>query len=138
MYEEGSSYAYEMSYIMYTDLRIILWNGSIALFGFNRFSVFPDSYGVWVLDGFDGAKGSWTKHLTFEPLGGIKRVLEFWKTDEILMVTEHGDIVSYNLETEKLKDLPINIPSEFETIMYANSLVPITRGNKLEGVDIQF
>ncbi|ONI04397.1 hypothetical protein PRUPE_6G319300 [Prunus persica] len=123
-YEDGSSYAYEMSYIMYTDLRIILWNGVIALFGFNRFSAFPDSYGVWVLD--DGAKGSWTQHLTFEPLVGIKRVLEFWKSDEILMVTEDGDIVSYNLATEKLKNLPRNSSSDFETIVYVNSLVSIT------------
>ncbi|CAL9003333.1 unnamed protein product [Prunus brigantina] len=126
MYEEGSSYAYEMSYIMYTDLRIILWNGFIALFGFNRFSAFPESYGVWVLDDFDGAKGSWTKHLVFEPLVGIKRVLEFWKSDEILMATEDGDIVSYNLATEKLKNLPMNSPSDFETIVYVNSLVWIT------------
>ncbi|CAL2269098.1 unnamed protein product [Prunus armeniaca] len=136
MYEEGSSYAYEMSYLMYCDLRIILWNGSIALFGFNRFSVFPDSYGVWVLDDFDGAKGSWTKHFTFEPLMGIKRVLEFWRSDEILMVTEDGDTVSYNLATEKLKNLPMNSLSDFETIVYVNSLVSITRGNKLESVDI--
>nr|QDB64795.1 S locus F-box protein 1 [Prunus dulcis] len=136
MYEEGSAYAYEMSYIMYSDLRIILWNGSVALFGFNPCSALPESYGVWVLDGFDGAKGSWTKHLTFEPLIGIKRVLEFWKSDEILMVTENGHVVSYNLETEKLKNLPMNNPSDFETIVYVNSLVPITGGNKLENVDI--
>ncbi|XP_008245489.1 PREDICTED: F-box/kelch-repeat protein At3g06240-like [Prunus mume] len=136
MYEEGSSYGYEMSYIMYTDLRIILWNGFIALFGFNRFSAFPDSYGVWVLDDFDGAKGSWTKHLTLEPLVGIKRVLEFWKSDKILMVTEDGDIVSYNLATEKNKNLLMNSPSDFETIVYVNSLVPITGGIKLESADI--
>ncbi|PQP94593.1 S locus F-box protein with the low allelic sequence polymorphism 1-S4 [Prunus yedoensis var. nudiflora] len=126
MYEEGSAYAYEMSYIMYTDLRIILWNGSIALFGINRFSALPESYGVWVLDDFDGANGSWTKHLTFDPLEGVKRVLEILKSDEILMVTEDGDIVSYNLATEKLKNLPMNSSSDFETIVYVNSLVSIT------------
>nr|BAG12294.1 S locus F-box protein with the low allelic sequence polymorphism 1-S5 [Prunus avium] len=137
MYEEGSAYAYEMSYIMYSDLRIILWNGSVALFGFNRFSAFPDSYGVWVLNGFYGAKGSWTKQFTFEPLEGIKRVLEFWKSDELLMVTEEdGDIVSYNLETEKLRNLPMNSPCDFETVVYVNSLVSITGGNKLESVDV--
>ncbi|KAI5326384.1 hypothetical protein L3X38_035458 [Prunus dulcis] len=85
----------------------------------------PSSELVWVLDDFYGAEGSWTKHLTFEPLVGIKRVLEFWKSEEILMVTEYGDIVSYNLETEKLKNLPRNSPSDFETSAYVNSLVTI-------------
>ncbi|VVA41387.1 PREDICTED: F-box/kelch-repeat [Prunus dulcis] len=119
---EGSPHCYDMC----CDMRIILWNGFIALFGINRFSALPESYEVWVLDDFDGAKGSWTNHFTFEPVMDIKRVLEFWKSDEILMVTQDGDIVSYSLETEKLKNLPMNNLSDFETIVYVNSLVPIT------------
>ncbi|XP_007207968.1 F-box/kelch-repeat protein At3g06240 [Prunus persica] len=119
------------------DMRILLWNESVALFGLDSFGTFVECYGLWVLDDFDGAKGSWTRHCTFESVIDIKRVLAFWNNDEILLVDGCGNIVSYNLGTNNHKNLLIYTENlcRVETIVYVNTLVPIMGGNKLESVD---
>ncbi|XP_008245538.1 PREDICTED: F-box/kelch-repeat protein At3g06240-like [Prunus mume] len=123
----------EYRYVM----RILVWNESVALFGLDSFGTFDERYGLWVLDDFDGAKSSWTRNLTFDPMAGIKSILEFWKSDEIVMVTRNGDIVSYNPGTNKLKNLPMHFenPSLVETIVFVDTLVPVMGGNKLVDVD---
>lgn len=79
------------------DLQVTLWNEFVALFGLDGVCSSFESYGVWVLDDFDVAKGSWTKRLTVVSSVGITKVLEFWKSDQILMIATKGDIVSYSL-----------------------------------------
>lgn len=111
------------------DVHLILWKeSSVALFGSHRIGAGLDSYGLWVLDDFGGVKDSWTKLLAFEPIVGIERSLEFWKSDEILMVATDGSIVSYNLGTDQLREISIHSmhPSYSETVVCVNSLVSIT------------
>ncbi|CAL9003329.1 unnamed protein product, partial [Prunus brigantina] len=116
LYEPTEEYRYDMS--------ILLWNESVALFGLDS----PDAYaayGIWVMDDFEGAKGSWTRHLTFKILVDVKRSLKLWKSDEILVVTTSEDIVSYNLGTEKPRILPMHMenPCILQNIVYVNSFV---------------
>lgn len=59
------------------------------------------------MDNFGSVKVSWTKHLTLEVAMGIKKELEFWKSEEILMITTDGHIASHNISTEKIKYLSI-------------------------------
>ena len=66
---------------------------------------------VMILDSSSGVGATsstyWRKHLTIGPLKNILRPLEFWKDDELLMETRYGLIVSYNLHTQKFRELPV-------------------------------
>lgn len=65
---------------------------------------------------------------------GIAMPLIFWKSDEFLMVSPDGCIVSYNLDTKKYKHLPIHgiYPGYFEAVICVNSIVSIKGGDKIE------
>ncbi|PON47692.1 hypothetical protein TorRG33x02_322470, partial [Trema orientale] len=82
------------------------WNESIVLFFFPKRSWFSSSFEMWVMvDSFGGVEGStyWIKHLEIGPLRRVDYPLAFWKDDELLLETNDGRIVSYNLCTQKLR-----------------------------------
>ncbi|PRQ42414.1 putative F-box domain-containing protein [Rosa chinensis] len=119
----------------FLTLHLTEWNESVALFSL----LFEDEHKatMWVMD----AKGAWTKQLTFEyvdyfPYSLPRKILAFWKSNEIFGVGENGSIVCYNLNTKIVKHLPIrSVPDYFPPsrdtfypfccIAYVNSVVPI-------------
>ncbi|XP_050384188.1 putative F-box protein At3g16210 [Argentina anserina] len=112
----------------YSDMHTIVWKETIALFGLYRIGG-PDAYGLWVMDNLGSVKVSWTKQFTVEGVEGIKKDLEFWKSDEILMIGTDGRIASYNISTKKVNYLSIDsvYPENTETVICLNSIVSINR-----------
>ncbi|XP_039003925.1 F-box protein CPR1-like [Hibiscus syriacus] len=122
---------------------LFVWNGRIALVGYPREGT-KKSFEIYVMTeyGVRGSwRGSWTKIMTIGPLMKVEMPLAFWKNDEILMEGSDGLVVSYNLKTQELKDLPIyGIPKSFATLVYVNSLVSVKGGNQMldEGNNTDF
>ncbi|XP_062006545.1 putative F-box protein At1g70960 [Rosa rugosa] len=116
--------------IPYLEMRVIVWNESVALFGQYRFGYADDAFGLWVMD--DIVKGSWTKQLTLEVIVGTRMTLEMWKSDEILMVANDNRIFSFNFRTEEIKFLPIESthPTFSAAIVCINSIVPVIHGRQ--------
>ncbi|XP_050384187.1 F-box protein CPR1-like [Argentina anserina] len=114
------------------EMRIIVWNESVALFGQYFYSDADDLFGLWVMD--DIVKGSWTKQFTLQAIVGARMVLELWKSDEILMVANDNRIFSYNIRTEEIIYLPIKstYPTFSATILCINSIVPVIHGRQQE------
>ncbi|KAM5561163.1 putative F-box protein [Rosa sericea] len=112
----------------YSDMHIVVWKETIALFGLYRIGG-PDAYGLWVMDNLGGGKVSWTKQVTLEAVVGIKKDLEFWNSDEILMMATDGRIASYNISTKKINYLSIEsmYPENSEAVVCFNSIVSINR-----------
>lgn len=116
------------SCVCWYGMCLIVWKESIALFGMDYGIIDAESWGLWVMDDvFGGVEGYWIKQYTFGHAEGIDAPLQFWKKDEILLVSDEGCIVSYNLDTEDLTHLPIHkISSEcYEFVAYRTSIVPI-------------
>ncbi|XP_050384339.1 F-box protein CPR1-like [Argentina anserina] len=125
----------------YLSLHLTVWNESVALFGLHF--VHGHKATMWVMNDCGNAKGAWTKQLTFDykqkyfPYSLPRKILAFWKSNEILGVGKNGSIVCYNLSTKNVKCLPIqSVPNSlpparptfypFCGIAYVNSVVPIT------------
>ncbi|PON87024.1 F-box associated domain [Trema orientale] len=90
--------------------RLEVWNESLILFLALKCSCSSSTFEMWVMvDDSAGVKGStyWRKHLTTGPLFCIYFPLAFWKDDELLLETRDGRIVSYNLYTQKLRNVPL-------------------------------
>ncbi|KAM5561144.1 F-box protein CPR1 [Rosa sericea] len=117
--------------MIYLDMRVLVWNDSVALFGQHRFGSAEDAFGLWVMDDF--VKGSWTKHLALEVRSvGSRMVLEIWKSDEILLAANDNRIFSYNIRTKGIKYLPIEstYPTFSAAILCINSIVPVIHGRQ--------
>jgi F-box interacting protein len=115
-------------------VRLLVWNQSIALVGMQRFAGNDDiRFGIWVMDEF----GAWTKHTTFENINSlIGKSLAFLKSNEIIMSGEYDHLLSYNLDTKKLKYLPIQSTwTDSAIVVYVNSIVSVLGGNKLKSRD---
>nr|XP_011466174.1 PREDICTED: F-box/kelch-repeat protein At3g06240-like [Fragaria vesca subsp. vesca] len=112
----------------FSDMHVIVWKETTALFGSYRIGG-PDAYGLWVMDNLGCVEVSWTKHVTLEVVEGIKKDLEFWKSDEILMIATDGRIASYNISTKKINYLSIDsiYPEYSEAVVCLNSIVSINR-----------
>ncbi|KAG4114865.1 hypothetical protein ERO13_D12G088200v2 [Gossypium hirsutum] len=117
---------------------LFVWNGRIALVIYPRKGI-EKSFQIYVMKEY-GVRESWTKILTIGPLTKVEMPLAFWKNDEILMEGSDGLVVSYNLKTQELKDLPIyGVPKSFATLVYINSLVSVKGGNRvLDGDNTDF
>ncbi|XP_062006749.1 F-box/kelch-repeat protein At3g06240-like [Rosa rugosa] len=104
---------YIPSVLIKRDLHIAVWNESIVLFIFQFYGSSYEEYSfdIWVKDEYGDTRGSWTKHITIEPIVGLALPLTFWKSDEFIMVAPDGHIVSYNLHTQKYRHLPLFMAS---------------------------
>uniref|UniRef100_UPI0005CB5632 F-box/kelch-repeat protein At3g06240-like n=1 Tax=Fragaria vesca subsp. vesca TaxID=101020 RepID=UPI0005CB5632 len=124
--------------------QLAVWKEFIALFNFHdEIGVAHQSYDMWVMmdDLGEGGKGSWTKYLTIGPLEGVQSPVIFWKSDQLLMVTNDGQIVVHNIGTKKLKHLPIHLIRSLysyhdQALVYVNSIASINGGNVLEDINI--
>ncbi|PON44105.1 F-box domain containing protein [Trema orientale] len=109
--------------------KLAVWNGLFAL-------LIPDMVSftieMWVMDDFHGGvKPSWTKHLEIGPFVIFYSPIMFWNSYELLMETEDGGIVSYNLGTQKFRNLPIHGVSQQSCYgdFYMKTLVSVKGGN---------
>ncbi|PON36094.1 F-box associated domain [Parasponia andersonii] len=82
-----------------------LWNESLALFKYFRERQCTLSFELWVMDDWFG---SWSKQLVVGPLVGIEAALTFWTDDEILLQEKYKNLVSYNVHSQKLRNLAID------------------------------
>ncbi|KAF3453052.1 hypothetical protein FNV43_RR03485 [Rhamnella rubrinervis] len=121
---------------------LAVWNDSLALF------ISPLQRGVsklidmWVMDDcFGGVKRfSWTKHLVIETPSGISIPVAFWSSDELLMAKTYWKsdqtgfhtemLVSYNLHTQKVRNLPICgvLPGSAIAFSFVKSLISVKGG----------
>lgn len=112
---------------------LTLWNGSVAFFFALENSWQSTTFEMWVMvHNFGGVEGFtfWTKHLTIGPLVCIYFPLTFWKSDELLIETRDGRIVSYNLNTQKFRQVPVPgpvIPGTTYAGLCFQSLVSVKR-----------
>ncbi|XP_004304885.1 PREDICTED: putative F-box protein At1g47730 [Fragaria vesca subsp. vesca] len=119
-------------------LRLMAWNESVAIFGLDHGITDHESWGLWVMGDSGGVTGSWIKQFSFvSTVGFLNTPLQFWKSDEILIVSEERRLVSYNLYTEQFKHLPIHFEAvvymkdHFEAVVYMNSIVSVNGNNPL-------
>ncbi|PRQ42296.1 putative F-box domain-containing protein [Rosa chinensis] len=121
-------------------VRLAVWKEFISLFTYQEEIVVPPSYDMWVMmDDLGDGKGSWTKYFTIGPVEGDKWPLLFWKGDQLLMESNDGQIVLYNIGTQILKYLPIHFIRDLyysQELVYVNSIVSINGGNVLEDIHI--
>ncbi|KAI9088101.1 hypothetical protein K1719_030078 [Acacia pycnantha] len=112
---------------------LAVWKQSISLI-FCSGSGLNMSIDIWVMKG-SGVRCSWTKMqsvtslLLEEP-----KPLVFWKENEILLETNNGEIKSYNVVTQKIKDLKIEgnpVLHSVQAVNYEATLVPIKGGSYL-------
>ncbi|XP_050384310.1 putative F-box protein At3g52320 [Argentina anserina] len=105
---------------------LAVWKDSIALISHERDA--PTYFDLWLYEDSNCFKGSWTKYFTFGPVE-VENPLVFWNSNEILMVTtESRRIISYNLDSQTVKYLPIHgveEPSYIYAITYVNSIISL-------------
>ncbi|XP_040365655.1 putative F-box protein At3g21120 isoform X2 [Rosa chinensis] len=107
-----------------------VWKESIVLVAYKRDDD-PKFLDIWVMGEPGDFRGSWTKHLTIGPVE-CDIPLSFWKSDEILVGTADGCVVSYNIDTQTLKYLPIHVaegPSRTQCLVYVNSIISVKENN---------
>ncbi|KAK2991679.1 hypothetical protein RJ640_028267 [Escallonia rubra] len=106
----------------------LVLNESLALLLFN--SSEQTSFDIWLMTEY-GVSESWTKHFTIGPLVQVERPVLFWK-DELLLEKANGQLVSYDLKSQRLKEIQVYGAQEsFRALVYSESLVPIKRGSDI-------
>jgi hypothetical protein len=63
-------------------------------------------FDIWVMREY-GVKVSWTKQFVIRPLSGIQFPLGFAKNDELLLVDNSGQLVSYNSNAQEIMSLQV-------------------------------
>lgn len=93
------------------NIKIAPWNDSVSLFSYPRgHELAFISINAWVMDECSNGVGgscSWIKKLTIGPLEGVGRPWMFWKNDELLMERNDERLISYNLQTQMLRNIAI-------------------------------
>ncbi|KAM1079321.1 hypothetical protein ACFX2B_013896 [Malus domestica] len=80
-------------------------------------------------------KGLWIKHLSIGTLQDILIPLKIWKSDELLIVSANGHIVSYNLSTKTRKYVSIrgvDNPRFIQAAVYVNSVISVKGDNTID------
>ncbi|XP_058187815.1 putative F-box protein At3g24700 [Rhododendron vialii] len=94
-------------------------------------------FGVWVMDE-DGVEVSWTKKLTIGPLQGPNFALGFRRNGEFLCETGGGQMVSYHIDTQHIKEYQVYgdpTPERLQVIVYTESLISVKSNNKHDAHD---
>ena len=115
------------------QIKLAVWNESVALFFYPGEGRAPVTIEVWVLDAsFRGVKGScsWIKKLTIGPLVNIMTPCTFWNNDELLLEAIDGRLFSYNLTSKMLRNLTIQGVERIRRwdFSYVKSLVSVRSG----------
>ncbi|KAM7490829.1 hypothetical protein LguiA_033750 [Lonicera macranthoides] len=84
----------------------VLNNESFALILFEDYNQAPKNFEIWVMKEY-GVKESWTKQFTVGPLLGIHSPLSFGKHNELLLQRDNGQLVSCDLDTNKIRDIEV-------------------------------
>lgn len=116
------------------DLRknLAVWNECVAMMLYPMWSPRIDEPGIpfiemWVMnkDGSSSSSSSWTKRQTIRLSGDIKGPLTFWKSDELLVDDKNFRVVTYNLHTQRIVNLPLENVMWCRATFFVKSLVPI-------------
>lgn len=106
-----------------------VWNESVALLHYPNSSNITRPIEIWLMvDSSCGSEASccWTKYLSIGPLESIWRPVAFWRINELLMSAEDGHVVSCNLHTQDLRNLPISPQAlKYNAFVYVKSLVSV-------------
>lgn len=119
---------------------LAVWNDSLALLISPLQRGVPKLIEMWVMDDcFGGIKRfSWTKHLVIETPSSISNPVAFWNSDELLMEKTYWKsnrfrtemLVSYNVHTQKVRNLPICgvLPGSSIAFSFVKSLISVKGG----------
>lgn len=108
---------------------LAVWNDSISLICCANHGL-TTSIDIWAMDGF-GAEGSWTRMRSIKHLRDEPKPLVFWKGNELLMEMSCGKIKSYDVDTQKIKDLMIRghpVWHSSQAVNYVASTVSLKGG----------
>lgn len=90
---------------------------------------------VWVMKDY-GVKESWTKLYRINLVEGFEKVVAFWRSGEALLTLKGLELVAYNPETRRTKNLGIyGTPRSFYIDNYAESLL-LLRGHSGAAEDL--
>ncbi|PON44102.1 F-box domain containing protein [Trema orientale] len=113
-------------------MNLMVWNDSVALLSYSGHKWHQVSIEIWIMnDSFSGGGGTrpfyWSKCQTVGPISGIGVPLMFWRSDELLVEGRDGDLVSYNLRTQKLRNIvpPRTYQISYLACSYVKSLVSL-------------
>ncbi|KAK2986251.1 hypothetical protein RJ640_021820 [Escallonia rubra] len=105
-----------------SERAFLVLNESIALFLCNTLK--QTSFDIWLMTEY-GVAESWTKYFTIGPLVQVERPVLFWK-HELLMEKANGQLVSYDLKSQRLMELQVyGVIESFRAVAYSESLVSI-------------
>ncbi|KAK2967842.1 hypothetical protein RJ640_001784 [Escallonia rubra] len=100
----------------------LVLNESIALLLFNPSEQMY--FDIWLMTEY-GIAESWKKQFTIGPLVQVEQPLLFWK-HELLLEKANGQLVSYNLKSQTLKEFQVYGAQEsLRAVTYSESLVSI-------------
>ncbi|KAM5548688.1 putative F-box protein [Rosa sericea] len=114
--------------------RFSVWKESIVLVAYKEDDD-PKFLDIWVMGESGGFRGSWTKDLTIGPVE-CDIPLTFLKSDEIIIRTADGCVVSYNIGTQTLRYRPIHVaegPTRTQCVVYVNSIISVKGNNSSMG-----
>ncbi|PON35983.1 F-box domain containing protein [Parasponia andersonii] len=113
-------------------MNLMVWNDSVALLSYPGHNWYQVSIEIWIMnDSFSGGEGIrpfyWSKYQIVGPISGIGVPLMFWRNDELLVEGRDGDLVSYNLRTQKLRNIvtPRTSRISYLACSYVKSLVSL-------------
>ncbi|POO03559.1 hypothetical protein TorRG33x02_007640 [Trema orientale] len=114
--------------------QVLLCGATLSIYFFRYLAGgFSKSVQMWVMDvnnnsDIGGCRYTWRKYARTEPLEGlIRSPLTFWNSDEFLISTEDRGIVSYNLRTQKTRNV-YKCKGIISSGPYVKSLVSIKGG----------
>ncbi|KAG6596950.1 F-box protein CPR1, partial [Cucurbita argyrosperma subsp. sororia] len=107
-------------------------NGSMVLFHYPK-SGDERMFDIWKMEK-DFVGVSWTKVFTIAPGFGIEKPLAFVSSAELLMEANEGQVVLHNINTQEVKDIPMegNPPATFiRAVVFVQSLFSVMGGNNI-------
>lgn len=91
------------------------------------------SCSIWVMKDY-GKVESWTKQFSIDLQGGVGKALGLGNNAEMLLVKSSGELVSYDIENQKISHLGIKgIASSFHLETYSETLVLLDGINEILG-----
>ncbi|XP_047309873.1 uncharacterized protein LOC124913325 [Impatiens glandulifera] len=82
-----------------------------------------------------GAVDSWIKLFSIDLQQGVNRVLGTRRNGELLVFTDHGNLVSYDPDFELVKDVRVHGDSCVDITGYVESLVLLSGVNRVLGYE---